>query len=113
MKVYQFIAVVLLILVAPIVGGANTDENVTVYFEYLTDSDGYNYGANWFVDSDVNAQVYVTAYIISQENVYGSVISGPALLQPNEKHFPIGSFICSDRSKDWSVNVGAKWKRVD
>ena len=84
-----------------------------MYGTYLTDSSGYNYGAEWFVDSTVNGQVYVSPYIITQENVNGSLISGTLLMQPNEKHVRIGSFISADRSKPWAVNVGAKWKLAD
>lgn len=104
---------VLLALVVPMLGSVNAQEDVTVYSEYLTNSDGYNYGANFFVDSSVNGQVYVSPYVISQNNVTGSVISGVALLQPNEKRVSIGSFMQSDQSKAWSVNVGAKWQRAD
>ncbi len=92
---------------------ARAEENVTVYGEYLTDSDGYNYGVDYFVDSGVNAQIYVAPYIIARENVTGSIISGVLLMEPNEKHVRIGSFISSDRSKAWSVTVGAKWKSVE
>ena len=110
MKKTGLILACLLLLSVPILVGANQEENVTVYGEYLTDSTGYNYGANFYVDSYVNSPIYVVAYIQSQNNVNGDVISGTALLQPNEKHFRIGSFISSDRSQPWSVYVGAKWK---
>lgn len=113
MKKISFVVALLLLLVAPLLIVANADENVTVYSEYLTDSNGYNYGANFYVDSNVNAQIYVVAYIQSRNNVNGDVISGTALLQPNEKHFRIGSFISSDQSKPWSVYVGAQWKTAN
>lgn len=113
MKKTSFVLVLLLLLVAPMLLGANANENVVVYSEYLTDSNGYNYGANFYVDSNVNGQVYVVAYIQSRENVNGDVIHGTALLQPNEKHFRIGSFISRDQSKPWHVSVGAKWKRAN
>ncbi|WP_346355004.1 hypothetical protein [Azotosporobacter soli] len=92
---------------------ASAEENVTIYGVYLTDASGYDYGAEFFVDSDVNAEIYVSPYIISQENVNGALISGILLMQPNEKHVRVGSFISRDQSKAWSVNVGAKWKRAD
>ena len=92
---------------------ANAAGNVTVYYEYLTDSDGYNYGADFFVDSSVNVQVYVSPYIKSQDNVVGDVVAGTVLLQPYEKHVKIGSFMIRDRSRGWSVNVGAKWKEAN
>lgn len=109
------VAVVLLVvmLFATPISAASAEGNVTIYFEYLTDSNGYNYGADYFVDSTVNAEVYVYPYIQSQENVHGDVISGTLLMRPNEKHVRVGSFISRDRSKAWSVNVGAKWKRAD
>ena len=92
---------------------ARAEENVIVYGEYLTDSDGYDYGVDYFVDSGVNAQIYVAPYIIARENVTGSLISGVLLMEPNEIHVRIGSFISSDHSKPWSVTVGAKWKRTE
>ena len=106
----MFLLALLFCVAAP---SAQAEESVTIYGVYLTDSDGYDYGADFYVDSDVNAEIYVSPYIISRENVNGSLISGVLLMQPNEKHVRIGSFISSDRTKAWSVNVGAKWKRVD
>ena len=95
------------------ISSASAEESVTVYGEYLTDSGGYNYGVDYFVDSDVATQIYVAPYIIARENVTGSLISGVLLMEANEKHVRIGSFISSDHSKAWSVTVGAKWKKVE
>ncbi len=83
----------------------------TVDVEYLTDSDGYNYGANFFVSTNINEPIYAFPYITSQENVNGAVTSGPIPLAANEQHFRIGSFICADRSKAWSVDVNCKFER--
>ena len=91
-------------------GTATTEENVTVTFEYLTDSDGYNYGADWFVSSTVNDTVCVVPKITSRNNVDGDVVS-PFPLGRNESHFRIGSFRVRDSSKEWSVLVTAKWHR--
>ena len=52
------VAAVLLVVMlfsAPV----SAEGNVTIYFEYLTDSNGYNYGADFYVDSTVNAEIYV------------------------------------------------------
>jgi len=103
----------LVILMLGGVGAQQKKETVTVYHVALTDSDNYNYGVNFFVDSTVNGRVYVTATITSQENVNGDVISGPALLRPNEKRFRVGSFICKDQSKAWSVEIDVKWQHAD
>lgn len=114
MKKTGIILACLMLLVAPmVIGSAKAEENVIVYSEYLTDSTGYDYGANFYVDSNVNAPVYVDPYIQSRENVNGDVVYGVLLLQPNEKRVRIGSFISRDRSKAWSVSVAAKWKRAD
>ena len=86
--------------------------SITITSEYLKDDTGYNYGTNFFVDSSVNEQIYVNAYIKSQNNVIGAVVSGNFLLQPNEKHFKIGTFMQSDKSKAWNVNVGATWQKA-
>ena len=109
----RIIMAVVLLVVMLFAAPVSAEGNVTIYFEYLTDSNGYNYGADFYVDSTVNAEIYVFPYIKSQENVHGDVISGTLLMRPNEKHVRVGSFISSDRSKAWSVNVGAKWKRTD
>ncbi|HWR38995.1 MAG TPA: hypothetical protein VN611_05815 [Patescibacteria group bacterium] len=112
MKSLGFLAIFFL-LTALLPGGfhpVQAAENVTVYGEYLTDSSGYDYGADFYVDSSVGEEIYVSPYIVTQENVNGSLISGVLILQPYEKHIRIGSFISRDRSKAWSVSVGAKWK---
>ena len=93
----------------PYAHGAPVNENITVFYEYLTDSDGYNYGVNWFLSSTVTDRTCVSPYISEQANVNGAVAS-PVLMQPNESRVPIGAFIAADRSKSWSVNVKAKWK---
>jgi hypothetical protein len=84
---------------------ATTEEGVTVTGTYLTDSDGYNYGMEFFLDSTVNETVCSYPRIASQDNVNGSVTPGPVLLKANESHFAIGSFISADHSKPWSVEV--------
>ena len=110
MKTYRFIIMALLLSAALIFNGgkvnANTDEKVSVYGEYLTDSNGYTYGEDWFVDSYVNAQIYVVPRVISKNNVNGDVVSGTVLLDANEKHFRVGSFMCKDRNRSWSVYFG-------
>lgn len=88
-----------------------TVEDVIVTGEYLTESDGYNYGAQWYLSSDVNETTCVVPYVVIQENVYGSVTTNPVLLGPNEKRFSIGSFQVSDRKKPWKSLVRAKWKK--
>jgi|GEM_PF-3074355 len=118
MKTYRFIATAFLLLTAVLMfSGAKPapkpEETVVVSGDYLTDDTGYNYGVNYFLDSYVNGQTYVYPYVISKNNVIGSIVSGPVLMQPNEKHVGIGSFIINDRSKGWSTNVGAKWKSAD
>jgi len=91
--------------------GAGAQEgNVSVDGVYLTDSDGYNYGVNWYVNSTVNDVVCVVPYVIVAENVNGQVTEGPLLLQPNEKNVNIGQYISADQSQPWRSNVGAKWK---
>lgn len=92
---------------------AFADQNVSVRGVYLTDSDGYNYGVNWYLDSTVSAQTCVMPYVIEATNVNGSVTPGPVLMQPNETGVNIGQYISADQSKPWSSNVGAKWKSGD
>src|SRR5690348_14874618 len=92
---------------------AQPEGNVSVDGVYLTDSDGYNYGVNWYVSSSVNNVVCVVPYVIVAENVNGQVTEGPVLLQPNEKNVNIGQYISADQSKPWQSNVGAKWKEGD
>ncbi len=111
MKKMRIVALIVLLLVA-LGGYANAAGSVTVYGEYLTDSNGYNYGARYFVDSTVDEPVYVSPYIYSQDNVWGDVVSNVVLLQAFEKRVSIGSFQVRDRSKAWSVDVRAKWIEV-
>ena len=49
------VLLVVMLFAAPV----SAEGNVTIYFEYLTDSNGYNYGADFYVDSTVNAEIYV------------------------------------------------------
>lgn len=113
MKKMPFLIIVFLAVALLLSSIAQAEGNVIVYGEYLTDSSGYNYGADFFVDSSVDVQIYVKPYIYSHENVIGDVITGILLMQPNEKHVRIGSFISKDRTKPWSVEVRAKWKEAD
>ena len=87
-------------------------QEIYVRSAYLTDSNGYNYGARFWLDSTVNAVTCVVPRVVERTNVNGDV-AGPFLLQPNEKGVNIGSFISADRSKPWNVDVGAKWKEGD
>src|SRR6185436_8277510 len=89
---------------------ARADGDVTVYFEYLTDNEGYNYGANWYVSTTSNQQVCVYPYVTEATNVNGSVVAGPVLLQPHESRVSIGQYIAADQSQPWSSNVTGKWK---
>jgi hypothetical protein len=87
------------------------DENIKVYGTYLTDSDGYDYGVNWYLDSTVNAQTCVYPTVTEQTNVNGSVTAGPVILQANETGFSIGQFVAADQSQGWASNVSAKWQK--
>ncbi len=113
-KRFSFVILVLLVvLVVPTICKAHGQESITMYGEYLTDSNGHDYGVRFFVESNVNEPIYVYAYIFSRNNVNGDVISDFALLRPNEKRVLIGSFTQKDLSKSWSVDVNAKWRHVD
>lgn len=106
--------VIVMLIVMLITASASAEpENVYVDSAYRTDSAGNNIGADFWVDSTVIRPVYVIAYITNQENVTGAVISGKLLLRPNEKHAMIGSFLQADRSKAWTISVGAKWDYAD
>ena len=83
---------------------------VSVDGTYLSDSDGYNYGVNWYLNSSVSTAICVSPYVIEATNVTGSVTPGPVLMQPYEKNVSIGQYISADRSQGWSSNIGAKWK---
>jgi hypothetical protein len=92
---------------------AQPEGNVSVEGIYLTDSDGYNYGVNWYLNSSVNSVVCVFPNVIEAQNVTGQITEGPVLLQPYEKNVNIGQHISADRSQPWRSNVGAKWKEGD
>ncbi|MHC1745713.1 MAG: hypothetical protein AB9895_01055 [Negativicutes bacterium] len=111
MKKITFLALIVFLLIS-IGSYADAAGNVRVYGEYLTDENGYNYGARYFVDSTVDEAIYVYPYIYSQDNVWGDVVSNLVLLQPYEKGVNIGNFQVRDRSKGWSVDVRAKWIEV-
>jgi hypothetical protein len=93
-----------LIVVLPV--RADVDA-VRVDSENLVDSDGWNYGVNFFVTNLLNEQICVYPEITSQQNVTGSVVQGPVLLQPNDTHVAVGSFIAADSGQAWSVNIVA------
>jgi len=98
------------IVAVPAAAQDQAEENVSVESAYLTDSDGNNYGAEYWLDSTVNEQVCVLPRVVVRKNVNGDV-AGPFLLEANEKHVSIGSFNAADPSQDWSVEVRAQWKR--
>jgi hypothetical protein len=86
-------------------------EDIYVGWDYLVDSDGYQYGASYYLSSTVNARTCVYPRIVERTNVNGTVTEGPVLLQPNESRVAIGSFISADQSQPWSVDVAARWTR--
>jgi hypothetical protein len=108
-KVLRILSFVAIACVAA-ASAARADGDVTVYFEYLTDNDGYNYGANWYLSSTSNQRACVYPSVVEAVNVNGSVVSGPVLLQPGEQRVSIGQYIAADQSQPWSSNVTAKWK---
>ena len=79
---------------------------ITLRTEYLTDSNGYNYGGNFYVDNTENAEIYVKAEVDERINATGDVVSGNILVNPNETGVRIGSFKQTEQ-KDWSVKVWA------
>jgi len=84
-------------------------ENVWVKGTYLTDSDGYQYGMSFTVNSNYSVEVCVFPYVKDSDNVNGAVTPGPIQLKPGETGFGIGQFNSADENKPWSVHVGAKF----
>lgn len=87
------------------------EENVTVGSNYLTDTDGYDYGADYWLSSTVSSQVCVYPRVVKQANVNGAVTPGPVLMQAYETGVSIGQFIAADQSQPWEVEVAAQWQR--
>ena len=108
MKRAVFLITVLGILLAAVPAVAAPGE-VYISSEYLTDSDGYNYGVVFFANSTVNVPIYVKAYIEEQRNVNGDVVYGNVLMQAFEKRVKIGTFSQRDPKQGWYVRVNAKW----
>ncbi len=109
MNIYRYIAVAVLLAVLTAMPSGAAAENVTVDGEYLTNSDGYNYGMNFFLSSTVNERICVYPRVVTRVNVNGSVTPGPVMLSANASRFSIGSFISADQSQPWSVDVAARW----
>ena len=86
-----------------------TSGDVTVGHDNLNDSDGWNYGARFWLSSTVPDNACTRIWVTEQSNVYGSVVP-LATLRPNEQHFVIGQFQAAAYGKAWSVNVRAQWK---
>src|SRR5271157_1268813 len=57
-------------------------ENVWVKGTYLTDSDGYQYGMSFTVNSNYSVEVCVFPYVKDSDNVNGAVTPGPIQLKP-------------------------------
>jgi len=105
MKKFGFaVLLVMVAMVAPMLGSA-VAQDYSVYNEDLYDSDGYNYGVNFYVDNYTGSELYVNAYITSQENVNGDCIYGTLLLAPYETGAMVGSFVTADYNYSWSVNI--------
>lgn len=100
----------LALLVAPsaTVFAQDNGGNITVSSQYLTDSDGDNYGIVFSLSSSVDEVTCVYPYVTAQDNVNGG-IGSPFQLEPNETYVRIGQFNRADSNRGWSVYVSAKW----
>jgi hypothetical protein len=96
------------LLVALMIGRAYADD-LSLYSQDLYDSDGYNYGVDFYVNNNTGADLYAVVYITSRENVNGDCVYGMILLAPNETGVRVGSFIVADDSQPWSVYVQANY----
>lgn len=107
----KFLAAVLAVaFLIPVATVAQKDENVTVVSTYQTDSDGYQYGVRYTLDSTVGTDTCVFPRVVSSQNVTGSVVDS-IQLRANETGVNIGGFNSADESKPWSVVVKAKWRK--
>ena len=108
MKKIALVLAFLGILLSVVPVGAAPGE-LYITSEYLTDSDGYNYGVVFYANSTVNVPIYVKPYIEEQRNVNGDVVYGNVLMQAFEKRVKIGTFSQRDPKQGWYVRVNAKW----
>lgn len=101
-----------IVLALALISGATAQDegNVSVNSQYLTDSDGDNYGIVFSLSSSVDDTVCVMPYVTRQDNVNGG-IGSPFELRPNESGVQIGQFNRADQSRGWSVYVSAKWHK--
>ena len=102
------IVLVIITLVALMLGRANAGD-ISLYGEDLYDSEGYNYGVNYYADNNTGSDLYAVVYITSQENVNGDCVYGMILLAPYESHVLVGSFATADYDYGWSVNISANY----
>lgn len=103
---------ILLLLVVPMLGRANADSSdATISSEYMTDSDGYDFGISYYIDNNIGVDLYVIVCIQSKENVDGDVVHGVIILNPNETYVRLGSFVSADLKKPWSAHIRAYWAR--
>lgn len=84
---------------------ADLSDYVDVTMTYVADSDGWNYGIRYHVNSTYNGYVCVYTRVTEQNNVNGSSQPGPVLMDPNEKGFLIGSFNAAASGEAWAVNI--------
>lgn len=98
-------ALVVLIGLMPSISHASSA--VTVTDQYLQDSDGWDYGVNFFINNNTEHYIYVTMSVDSSNNVVGAVPRGAIYMAPYEKHVSAGSFKCRVNKKAWSVSVRA------
>lgn len=89
---------------------ACAEDNVAVYGEYLTDSEGWNYGANYYLDNNCNYRVAVFPYIDQSDNIIGDITTGPVIMGANETRVSIGSVKAAADKQAWSSHVSAKWQ---
>ncbi|WP_139360523.1 hypothetical protein [Mycobacterium sp. D16R24] len=89
---------------------ASAAESIRLYHQSRTDSEGYDYGADFYVDSSISVPIYVKGEVEVRDNVIGGLVSRNIPANANETHVLVGSFIQKDQNKGWSVSVRATYE---
>jgi hypothetical protein len=82
---------------------------VEINSEYLIDEKNYKYGVNYWVDSSADEDMYVKVWVTVRSNVTGDVVSGPFLVNANQKGVSIGSFKATVYGTPWKVVVNGNF----
>ena len=96
-----------------IITQVNIFDEVSSRYTYLTDDDGYKYGATYYVKNNSNKKLRVFYGLSGSENVFVSYNGGYADLYPGQEEWA-ATVTAADPTKAWSGGtLTYEWKEIE